>query len=245
MTTAYYQGDHATLLERTPRILDEALSRSDLNAATLVRTGNANARWLVLDDPDAAEAEVTEAMAPWEGPRLLLPHYFELLARTQIELYRGDGAAASARVMRAWSRARSTFLLRIQPIRIELHYLRGRASLASGDLADAKRCAAQLFSEGPAWSTGMGELVRGGVAHATGDDDAARAAFRAAAGAFEGASMRAFALVANRRLAELQRDDTTEIDGALALRRVSNPERFCSLLAPQTANARSTATVSA
>ena len=235
VTTAFYQGDHATLIERTPRILDEALSRSDLNAATLVRTGHANVRWLVLDDADGAEREVGEAMMPWQGAGFLLPHYFELLARTQIDLYRGHGAEASARVSAAWGKARRAFMLRIQPLRIELNYLRGRASVASGDLADARRCASTLLSEGPDWATGMGQLVRGGVHVASGEASAARASYRAAAVAFERASMRAFSLVARRRLAALDGTDLGEIDRALSLRRVGDPARFTALFAPHAA----------
>ena len=124
-------------------------------------------------------------------------------------------------------------MLRIQPIRIELHYLRGRASLAVGDVADARRCAAQLTGEGPSWSQGMGALLLGGVSESAGDEEAARVAFRRAADAFERASMRAFGLVAQRRLAELQGDDTGELDRALALRRVGDPSRFAALLSPR------------
>jgi hypothetical protein len=238
VTTAFYQGDHATLIDRAPRILDEALARDDLNAATLMRTGHANVRWLVEDDADAAEAEVAAGMAPWGGDGFLLPHYFELLARAQIDLYRGQGDVASARVASAWPGARRAFMLRIQPLRIELTYLRGRAHLAAGELAAARRCGQELLSEGPDWSTGMGELVRGGVAEAEGDRSAARASFRAASTAFERASMRAFALVARRRLSVLEGGDVAEIDRALSLRRVADPARFSALFAPSSPRAR-------
>jgi hypothetical protein len=134
-----YLGDLAELSTRLPQLLKEARERDDALAETTLRLGVPNMVWLAEDRPAEAEAQAGSAMSRWTSPGFTSQHYLDVLARSQVELYRGDGPAALRRMKEAWPKLRRAFLLRLQAVRIELHHLRARSFLAAAEAAPGAR----------------------------------------------------------------------------------------------------------
>src|SRR5262249_8087732 len=128
---------------------------------------------------DGAEAAANESMRRWTQSGFLHQHWDDLLARCEIDLYRGDGRAAFQRMRERWKKLDESFLLLIQVSRTEAHFLRARsalASLSSGDvrreelIRSAARDARKLEREKTAWAAPMAQLVRAILAKVRGED---------------------------------------------------------------------------
>ncbi len=175
-----YLGEFRELNLRLPRMIREAEARGDRFAATSLRTGDLSYYWLCAGDPDGALAAADESMRRWTQRGFLHQHWDDLLARCEIDLYRGDGAAAFARMEQRWKSLADSFLLMIQISRTEAHFLRARAALsaqlqASGAererlLKSAARDAKKLEGEKSGWAPPMAKLVRALLAKVHGRD---------------------------------------------------------------------------
>jgi serine/threonine protein kinase/tetratricopeptide (TPR) repeat protein len=202
-----YLGRFGELTRMVPVYLREAKERGDVYAARGLRGWRTNAIWLALDRPDEARAQV-EAVAT-EG-RFHLHHYYEMLSRAQIDIYRGDGEDAWQRVERSWPHMKRSMLLRIQSVRIEGQHLRARCALAAlgqGDdaakLAVATTAARSIAREKLHWGAPLAQLISAALACHRGDDDDAVARLRAAIEGFEAADMAMYAATARHRLGHL------------------------------------------
>src|SRR5207245_3071739 len=100
--------------------------------ATNLRTSHTNVVWLAADEPEQARSEIVQSMRDWSPRGYQLPHYYELYGVTQNELYTGQGQAAWERVSSGWAKMKAAFLLELQIVRIEMHFLRARAALCAG-----------------------------------------------------------------------------------------------------------------
>lgn len=234
----FYLGRFGELTRRVPRLLRDALARGDRYAATDLRIGLPNAAWLAADELADARRHVDEATAERVRTSYHLQDYYELLARSQIDLYAGDGAAAAARIDAAWPALKKSLLLRIQNLRIEASFLRARAALAAGGVGAkaAERDARRLAGERVPWATALAALVRAGAAAARGDAGRAVALLEAAEAGFAAAEMRLFAAAARRRRGGIV-GDTGELlvataDEWMGQHRIVNAERMTALLAP-------------
>src|SRR5262249_51575540 len=135
-------------------------------------------------------------------------HYFELLAETQIDLYRGDARAALARVERTWPALDAALLLRLQCLRVEVTHLRARAriAVAAGTaprayrrrrlLAAARRDAQRIEAEPCLWAPPLAASIHAGVAALEGDDAAAADRLDSAARGFDRLHMALHAVAA-------------------------------------------------
>jgi hypothetical protein len=179
-------GRMAELCRRVPHYLAEAERRGDLYGANGMRSGLPNAVWLAADDPATALVE-SEHGAECLSRRLgfTSEHFFQLIARTHIALYTGEGGAAYRRIVERWPALKRSKLQRLQSIRADALFLRGRAALAAaaearedsaerqGLLADLERTRRQLQRQdvpgaraeagtllaGAAWLAGDAELA--------------------------------------------------------------------------------------
>jgi hypothetical protein len=135
-----------------------------------------------------------------------------MLANVQTALYRGDAENAWQRIATQWPLLRRMGLLRIQLIRIEAWFLRGRSALAmavrSTDhhrfLAQARHDAQRIAAENMPWSNPLALLMNAGVAALEGEPTLARQRLCLAVDGFDRADMRLYAAVARRRLSSLQ-----------------------------------------
>ena len=187
----WYLGELARFRTATLEGLKEATDRGSVYATTTLRTGLANAIWLLRDEPAQALADAERAMQGWTAHGYHIQHWYELFARTQIDLYNGDGAAAHARVEKGWSDLRRSNLLRMQHTRVVAIHMRGRAALAAaagvagGERAArlelARRCARGLARDSRGWGGAFRALLQAGVARAEGRAEAATWRARAVA----------------------------------------------------------------
>jgi hypothetical protein len=175
----YYLGELPKFRVLAVEGVREARDRGSVYAATTLRTGLANAVWLMEDDPRRALRETDESMAGWSSRGYHIQHWYALIARTQAELYLGDGEAAHARCEHGWRDLHASSLLRMQHTRIVAVHLRARAALlaAAGRtgpardacLALAERAARRLAREA-GWAHPLAALTRAGIHHARGDE---------------------------------------------------------------------------
>jgi hypothetical protein len=206
-----YLGELGEVARQLPPLLTQALDRGNLAFATELRT-RMNLAWLVADQPDEGDREVRESLAGWSQTGFHRQHYSGMLAHGQTALYRGDAEGAWQLITSHWPLLRRTWLLRVQVIRIESWFFRGRSALAVAArrkdnrrfLAQARNAARRIAAEAMPWSNPLALLLSAGVAVLEGDPARARRRLSDAVDGFDRADMGLYAAVARRRLAVLQ-----------------------------------------
>jgi len=173
----YYLGELPRFESATTEGIKEAQDRGSLYAATTLRTGLTNAVWLLRDEPERARHELDEAMKPWSSHGYHVQHWYELIARTQIDLYTGAAAEAWQRMLRTWPALAGSGLLHLQHARIVALHLKARAAVAyaavSGPekdelLAVARRCARRVWREGDGWNRALASAAYAGTERVAG-----------------------------------------------------------------------------
>src|SRR5262249_29897654 len=129
LASLYYLGEWRDLIRHGQLLLRDALERNDVVAQLGVRTGRCNLAWLIAGRPDEARAQL-DAADQSLAPGFHLPHVLALQAACNIELYRGDVAAAARRLDQAWPQIERIGVLRMQHLRVELQYMRVRTLVA-------------------------------------------------------------------------------------------------------------------
>jgi len=249
LESLWYAGETAELARRVPKLLENALARGDLYAATNLRVGIPNLVWLVLDDVEAARAHVDEAMARWTVRGFHIQHEGELLARVQTSLYVGDGEAAHQRLSSTWKALRGSSIFTVQIARVASYHQRARAALAAAStlpatssrrralLAECRQAAACLRREGVAWAVPLAALARAGARSLDGEPEQAAAELEAAATGFSACGMDLYAQVARAcRGRVIGGDEGAELvragDAALRAGGVLRPDRMTAMMAP-------------
>jgi len=205
------RGDLAELGRVRPRMLRDAEQRGDRFATSHMQTGIQIINWLMRGDVAGARqiTEQTFEMCPSQGTHV--PHYMDLVARVQIDLYVGDAPSAHQRTLEWWPRLRRALLLEVQYLRVSTLELIGRTALAraaatpgpGGEqwLRQVERIARRLGRERVAWASALGRALVGGAAALRGEPgDAAVAALAAAATDLDDIGMTLHATAARRRL---------------------------------------------
>jgi eukaryotic-like serine/threonine-protein kinase len=181
----YYLGALARFRTSVADGLKEASDRGSVYATTTLRTGLANAIWLLDDDPTGARAEVLEAMRAWSSRGYHIQHWYQLIAETQIDLYNGDCERAYVQYERGWRVLRQSHLPKMSHTRIVATHLRARAAIAAASMATtlaarterlrvAEWSGARLGREDKPWSHAFAALVKAGVEQVKGNDRGAK-----------------------------------------------------------------------
>ncbi|MBA3549262.1 MAG: protein kinase, partial [Nannocystis sp.] len=124
-----YLGELVGVGERLAPLLREAERRGNLYVIASLRNGPTHLLWLARGAIDEAQAGIDEAARLWSTRGMQVQHYWQLHARCNLDLYRGDPWAARERLRHRWPELGN--LLRIQQLRIEALHLRGRCTLAA------------------------------------------------------------------------------------------------------------------
>jgi hypothetical protein len=233
----FYMGDVAVLHRRVPRLVREATDRGDLFAAINFRLTLCNAAWLVTDEPSQASRhlDAAEAQCPKEGA--YIQEYWCAMARANLCLYEGRPEQAHRRAVGVWPTLRRSMLLRMEIVRIEFHWLRGRCALSRAQVDRSRRqellgevndCAMRLARELPAWSKSLSFFLKAGAHALGGAESVAEECFRAGAGAAELASLGLMASLAGVHAAAREgrgRAWVTE-------QGVARPERWLAMFLP-------------
>jgi hypothetical protein len=239
-----YMGELRQIAQRIPALLASAHDQGNLYAATEIQT-RFNLVWLVMDDPARAASEVQTAVARWSQNGFHRQHYNSMLGLAQVDLYSGVPQTAWTRVLQAWPALSRSLLLRIQVLRVEAHYIRGRCALAtawdtpdhSTQVREAERAAARITRERMAWSDSFAHVLRGGAAALRGDVPGARAQLEAAVAGFEQSDMRLYGAAAKRALGLITPGGQGQAligsaDEWMQQQGIRNPARFGEMLAP-------------
>jgi serine/threonine protein kinase len=241
-----FLGEHRELAKRHAAILEDADQRGDRYTSVQLRDGSLAILRLVADDPEGARREVSQAMALWPNDRYLLQHWHRLYGEGEIELYVGDGAKAYARVERDTAALNKSLLLKVQHMRVQTAFLRGRCAIASLDaepaaraarLAETRRIARDLQSEGVGWSAPFAAILRAGAANAEGDRKGAIAALKTAVDLAVAADMSGYATAARYQLGSLLGGEegaqlVARAQEAMEAQGVRKPSRFAGTLVP-------------
>jgi serine/threonine protein kinase len=235
------------------KLLDDAQDRGDLFAATHVRMRSSYAVYLNLDQPDQALQELRQAMEGWppvEESRqhgFHLQHYWFLVGRIDIALYRGNGSEARRLVTQHESALRRSLLLKAPILLRDWLYVRARSALAAavasgpGNPQDARALLREAEGDarrlerikGPT-ARGMGKLVRAGVAAAEGRTGAALRLLTKAERVFDAAGTKTFLAVARCRRAKLCGSETLydETIASMIELKIQNPFAMLTMFAP-------------
>jgi hypothetical protein len=244
--TEVFQGDLASLAKHVHDYVREAEEKTDHYASLALLASATYLLAVAADDLPAAERYLDTAEARLSSDRFQLTHFYCEAARMQLDLYRGNGAAAHARWLDVWPKAKKNMLFFVESTHVVSREHRGRAALAAatqGEQADAKLLA-QVDADIRAldkfklpWASALGALLRGGVATARGDSQAAVAGMTAAVAALEACGMHLHAEAARFRLGQLTGGDAGAQHIAQATARmqrqgIREPERMAAMLAP-------------
>jgi hypothetical protein len=201
--------------------------------------------WLAADDPARAREEVVAAVDRWSQRGFHRQHYNALLSLAQHDLYCGDPQSAERRIVEAWPRLARSLLLRIQVLRVEAEFLRGRCAIVlatrglrrAESIGAARRVIRRIAREAMAWSDPFAHLLRAAVASVEGDTDGARGSLLTAVDGFEQSDMGLFAAASRRGLGRLTggedgRRFIAAADAWMSAQNIRNPSRFSDMLAP-------------
>ena len=242
----FHLGELKELGRRIPTLLSEAQQRGDRFATTQLRTGVLSVAWLARGDARGARREADDAIERWSRRGTHLPHFLDVLAQAQIDLYEGRAEAAHARVLDRWGSLERAMLLRVQFIRIKMLELRGRAAIAlsadgrgaSADLLrDAERCARAIDRENAPWATPLARLMRAAIHVRHGKADAAKTLLARAEAEFAAAQMAMHVAATQWRRAEIAPAGESEraresARAWLESQAVREPEKLMRMLAP-------------
>jgi len=244
LSSLAFMGHVSELGKRAPKLLSEARERGHLYAETDLRTRLMTLTWLAQGKPELAEQNASEALARWSQQQgFHLQHYNQLLSSAQCALYRGEPAAALERMDTKWPLLERSMLLRIQALRAEILYARGRALL--GALGSSSRAseaevwsvASRLVGEKMAWTVPLAALLMAGVHHRRKQLDTARAELERAVAGFDAVDMDSCAAAARMRLGELLGGDQGAEQCTIAQRfydaqAIADGQAFTRMLAP-------------
>jgi serine/threonine protein kinase len=175
---SFYLGDLAALRETVLSGLREASDRAAMYTATNLRSGLANAVWLIDDAPEQAARELADAMQSWSIRGFHVQHWYALIAETHIALYEGRGRDALSLLDARWPELSQSHLLRVNHTRIVALHLSARASLLAAcaetgaaratRLEQARHTAHKLRRNEGGWVRALADLIEAGAAQLEG-----------------------------------------------------------------------------
>jgi tetratricopeptide (TPR) repeat protein len=245
INTLAHLGRYKELRRRHGEWLRDAVSRGDVYSAVMMRSGYANLAWLVEGRPEAAQAQIEGAVADWSKHGFHVAHFYALLARIHVALYRGEHLEADALARELDARGRASTLWRVQSVRLRILQMRAFTALPLlerrlGDEAELlrriERTSKAIAREGITSSEPLVTLLRAARAlHRTSVGEATHL-LRTAVGQFEAVGMRSFAEAARDRAARLEgaraSADVAQAEAFFVGEGVASPERMIAMLVP-------------
>jgi hypothetical protein len=242
----FWLGDMTELGRYHARLFGEAEQRGDLLVTVQLRIGHLNIVWLATDDVESARRHHVEAMSQWVMSGYFVQHWLAMISDAHIDLYVGDGERAYQRVLWDERPLARSFLMRVQALRAQTYFLRGRCAAASiasrpserrARLAEVARLVRRLEEERMPWIAPLADLVAATGANAAGNRQDAEIRLRAAIAHADQADMSLLSTVAKHRLGTLiAGDEGRELARAaertLLDQGVRAPSRFAAVILP-------------
>lgn len=242
-----YQGNMTELARRQPELLQFAKETDDLFASLNFGTQ-------VMTHVQLAAGRDEEALYRLEEDRKLLSdggffvqHHNHLLARTYLDIYRGDAAGALRRIENQWSNYRRAFLSQVQQIRIDYLQVYCRAALAAAAAASndeptlhlAGKLIGRLRREQVAWGTALAEAFEASRLYQSGQAQQAVRQLAQAASSLDRVQMHLFAQACRHHHSHLAGADSgvgsaDDLEPAARWKKlgVSRPDRMAAMLVP-------------
>ena len=231
-------------LQQFSSILAQAQQVGDLHIETHARLGMEFNAYLIMDQPEQAEADIRGALDKWpikEG--FTLQHAYAQRALAQVALYRGDPEAGLALAEEGFSKLNRSGLRTVVLVLSLNREQRARARLAMAGqsqgrgrarlIKQAVKDATVLDKLGYAWTSSAALLIRAQAALLDGNAASAASLFGQAASMYRAAHMAAHAAVADLRRAELEAPDTTgDAREKMAALGAKNPDALARMVAP-------------
>jgi hypothetical protein len=221
-----------------------ALARGDRLTAANFATCLTNLVYLNEGDPDRARHEIVDF--PQTRRRHYVRDWFNLLAKTHIDLYTGQGVRGVERVRAQWRRLKLSGAWRAPMVQIEATFLHARAALMAASQTrkgehrhHLRRARRQLHKlrRGPRWAGGLAALVEAGVCAQRGNEEEAAGCLRRAKKLLDEQGLKLFSAVADSWLGHLLGGDEgrmLEHSAQLFMKQqtIRQPAHFAALLAP-------------
>jgi hypothetical protein len=161
-------------------------------------------------------------------------------------LYRSEPAEAWKTIQANWPNYKSSMLIRLQKVRVDVLNLRANCALSTARVghADAQKlrkdaawCAKSLAQEGLPWPSAIATQIHASLAVDRGEYEAAANGFLRAAEQFDGCEMKLAASVARRRRGELlggsEGDSIVEASNAvMRSEQIVSPAKFSRVYCP-------------
>jgi tetratricopeptide (TPR) repeat protein len=239
-------GELGAMSSIGPEMLQGAEARGNRYESNYLQIVVGHGVHLTADRPDQADAHLEAAMAGRSRHHFYLPHWWALMARSQIWLYRGDVSASLELVQSNWGVIRHAGLMRIEYARVMSWFQRGTCRVAMAATSDGSRALlrgackdAESIErlDGITWGRPLADLVRAGAASAGGNPEAALSYFTSAESAFRSHDMGLFAAVARMRIGALIRGEAgkSAVEAATAWMEgqgIRNPARMAAMYSP-------------
>ncbi len=237
-----WAGDYAEMTAAHDAYLRDAIRRGDRYVETTLRC-SCSIVWLVRGDLDRARANLERALWTPPADQYHLQHWFTLKARVENELYAAADEAMLATLAEEFTALERSLLTRVQIVRIEASWLRGRLALArlargnASELPVAAKLARRLGREGLIYASVCAALLTAGVELAQQRRDAVASSLSSAIELAAECGMSAAETAARYWRGALIGGDEGTVERAEARRwaqrhGVAAPERFLEVLVP-------------
>lgn len=228
-------GDWRAAMSQVIQRIEYAERRGDRYALNLFKAELYPWHWLIQDDVERAHESVDAALTGWSDDAYYVPHHQASLGRAAIYLYAGDSAAAADVLDAALVRLSGLMLHESQLMLSQLHSMRGRAAIAQGDFAEARKHQKRLGKVEVATAPALARLLEVPLRLSEGNRDAGRALLNEAIVIFTETHSAHLVAACQYRLALLAEGEHREQLRAdamawLTANQVRNPDRLVTLL---------------
>ena len=238
-------GDYVAMSAKCPGLLQDAIDRGDMYAATNIGTWVLPQTRMAADDPAGARDSIREYESRWSQQGFHLQHLWALISNAYVDLYEGAGDQAVRRLEERWRPASGSLLFRSFLPRTFSYHVRARAYLQAAEsatdpkplLAQVLRDCQSLEREKTPFTSAAALLLRAGIASVRRDQAGAVTLLSRAEQAFIGADMNAYVAAVRFSLGSmLGGDEGGELHKRssewMAQQGIRNPERMAALHAP-------------
>jgi hypothetical protein len=244
LSSLYWLGELDELRRRVPRRLREAEERGDRYAVANFQVGYCALALLLAGGLDEARRAVDGALSEWSRTGYHLQHWYQLLARVELDIYGQEPKRALLLLDDGWGPAKKALLTRIQFVRVAYFGAHARAAIGAAressgaeraqHLRTARRDAAALRKEAMPFVAGLVALCEAAVRELEGDVEGAAAVYEAAARRFEEHKLALHLAGTHRRVGLLRGDKNlvAAADGWFDQKGVKDPASMAGLIAP-------------
>jgi serine/threonine protein kinase len=217
-TAAYHLGRIRGLARSASELVEDALRRGDLWAATILGTSSAVPAWLAAGDAAEVRARFDEARRRYQPQSVYQwADAHLMLGEQRLLRYEGDAARAFAYACEQWPALKSSQLLRVHHAQAFFLHDHGACAVAAlrqrgggggpereSACADARALRKTHMAYAPGWAA----LLEAAVAHCDGDLDQATEALQSAIANLDENQITLYAAAARRRLGQLLGGDS-------------------------------------